>query len=220
MSAGETDISRYHYAGGKFVPVKGNPDKCETDGDKQGACAAIDSAIGLARTITPAEYDGLWQGFEKAEKPGPSRQEFNAKTHAIDFPLVGDRIAIAVGSGDCKPPSNCTISIYGCKASYVEGNIPQCEYWPMLRGVSGWGVTRARDWESDPFSMRAGFVIARSISATEVELSRYSVRLTDIGPKAGTQLTRDACKMVSVKSGKLPGQWNAAEFVAQGRACE
>ena len=44
MSAGETDISRYHYAAGKFVPVKGNPDTCETDGDKQGACAGLDSA--------------------------------------------------------------------------------------------------------------------------------------------------------------------------------
>jgi len=141
------------------------------------------------------------------------QQPFSDEAHAIDFPLVNDKIARVVGLGRCTAESNCTISIYGCRQTFPHAtsldsagvaNVPQCEYWPMLCGVSGWGVSNVSDFTTDPFSARVAFVIARRLSATKVELTRYRMVTQPAGPNPGSTLLPDSCQVASLETAESP----------------
>jgi hypothetical protein len=214
MGAGETDVAQYHFAQGEFVSVVASPAKCGDEDDTRGVCAGRSSQRWVW-SITSAEYDSLAREVQDDPKsPAVVQQPFSDEAHAIDFPLVNDKIARVVGLGRCTAESNCTISIYGCEQTYphatyqdrasVMANLSQCEYWPMLRGVSGWGVTDVSDFTTDPFSPRVAFVIARRLSATTVELTRYSIVTQPAGPNLGSTLLPDSCQVASLETAKSP----------------
>ena len=228
MSASETDISQYHFAKNEFVPITANPAKCDREDDKQGGCAAIFSEHSVW-SLTPAEYGALRRQVTAATKSSPavSQPTFANRAHALDFPLVNNKIARVVGIGDCTQHSNCKISIYGCNQSYLnpsshdraEESVPRCEYWPMLTGVSGWGVVNTSDWTTDPFSPRLAFVIVRRLSAREMELERYSVASETTGRQPGDVLVSDSCEIVSPQSGRWAPHWDAQMLSARSEKC-
>lgn len=230
MGASETDVGQYHYAHGKFVPVVPDPASCGGEDDIRGVCAGRSSENWLW-SITSAEYDSMRLEVQAVAKPSAlaSQQISFDQAHAIDFSLVNDKIARIVGIGSCTPDSNCTISVYGCKKTYprntsldigsIEAGLPKCEYWPMLRGVSGWGVADASDFDTDPFSPQVALVIARRLSATEVELARYSVVTEPTGPQPGSTLLLDSCAVVRSKTGKWPAYWDTNVLEARPEAC-
>ena len=90
----------------------------------------------------------------------------------------------------------------------------------LLREVSGWGVTNASDLTTDPFSPKTAFVIARRLSAMEMQLTRYSVTTQTGGPQPGSRLRPDACEIVTPKSGKWPPRWDPTALSARLSACE
>jgi hypothetical protein len=217
MGAGETDVSQYHYSRSKFVPVAAKPPKCGDEDDKRGVCAGR-AANDAVRTITPAQYDSLPQGVKAA-------QSFSDHAHAFDLQMVNDKIARVVGVGACTRDGDCQISIYGCKESYPRpgssdlANVAHCEYWPMLTGVSGWGVANVSDWTTDPFSPRVALVVVRRVSSSEAELIRYSMASSSAGPEPGKALLPDACEVVAVKNGKWKSEWDARDLTVETKAC-
>jgi len=74
----------------------------------------------------------------------------------------------------------------------------------MLTGVSGWGVANVSDWHSDPFAPKVAFIVAHRLSATEVNLKRYSMMSEPTGPHPGKTLALDSCEIVSPRGGKWP----------------
>jgi hypothetical protein len=223
MGAGETDVTQYHFAQGKFAPVVAKPAKCGGEDDTRGVCAGR-SSQSWVWSITPAEYDSLEREVREKPSAAPAPQGFSAEAHALDFPLVNDKIARVVGVGHCGLESDCKISIYGCKQVYPHStspdtNLPECQYWPMLSGVSGWGVANASDFTTDPFSARAAWVIARRLSASKVELIRYSVAVPPTGPQPGSKLSQDACQVVSLEPGNWPAQWYSAKVLTPPEPC-
>jgi hypothetical protein len=234
--AGETDVSQFHYVDGDFIAVPASPDKCGGEDDLRGVCAArnrtSDSDNWLS-SITLDGYEALWREVQAdPNKPSvaKSRRSFDDNAHAITIPLVNDIVATAVGAGTCTADSNCAISIYGCKQTYprvsspdydrTTSNIPKCDYWPLLRDVSGWGVTNASDLTTDPFSPKTAFVIARRLTAMEMQLTRYSVTTQTGGPQPGSRLLPDACEIVTPKSGKWPARWDPTALSTRPSACE
>jgi hypothetical protein len=223
MGAGETDVTQYHFMRGKFVPVAANPAKCGGEDDTQGVCAGR-SSQSWVWSVTPAEYDSLRREVQARSTATAVQPGSSDEAHAIDFPLINDKIARVVGVGRCELESNCTISIYGCKQTYprptpLATNLAECEYWPMLRSVSGWGVANASDLTTDPFSARAAFVIARRLSATKVELTRYSIAVQPTGLEPGSKLSQDACQVVSLETGKWPAQWYSVGLRTPPQPC-
>ena len=232
--AGETDVSQFHYVNGDFIGVPAKPEKCGGEDDLRGVCAARTSdADNWVTSVTLDEYNALWRAIQadpKKPSDAPSRHSFYDNAHAITIPVVNDIVATAVGVGACTVESNCTISIYGCKQTYAKAsspdydvttsNIPKCDYWPLLRDVSGWGVANASDLATDPFSPKTAFVIARRLSATDVQLTRYSVTTETGGPQPGSKLLPDACEIVTPKSGKWPARWDPTALSARPSPCE
>jgi hypothetical protein len=228
MGAGETDVAQFHYAHGKFVGAPSEPAECGGEEDMRGVCAERSRwSQAIVWSIAPAEYESLARAMQRESASSRASVQFG-QAHAIDFPLIGDTHVRVVGTGRCTPESNCTISIYGCKQTYphstsdnpVETNLPECEYWPMLRGVSGWGVANASDLTSDdPFSTRVSFVIAHTLSATEVELRRYSAMTQATGPQPGSTLLPDSCRIVISKTGKWPTHWDPNALTARTTPC-
>lgn len=208
MGAGEIVVGRYHYAKGKFVSVAAKRARCTEENKNRGVCAAPFKQRWVW-SIAPAEYEALRKEIG-APVAGTGGEQLFDDAHAVDIPLVGEEFARVVGLGNCSHATNCTISIYGgCEGTYTnrggEGDhLPDCQYWPMLKGVSGWGVANDRDFDSDPASHRVGFVIARRRSADEVELIRYSAATRPDGLEPGTKLVRGSCEVVTSKSRTRP----------------
>lgn len=226
MSAAETDVARYHYAKGRFIPVVARPDKCSGGEDEGGVCTENAALLPLW-SITPAEYEGLALEVRAGSSHRNSQPSFADAAHALDFRLVNDTIARVVGIGNCTIESNCAISIYSCNQTYpaagsanlTEANLPRCEYWPMLTGVSGWGVANVSDWDSDPFSPKVAFVIARRLSATEVELKKYTAPSPPAGPQPGKMLTLDSCEVVSPRNEGHLSPWDPEMLRVRPEPC-
>ena len=226
MGAGETDVSQFRFAKGKFVRMAAHPAKCGGEDDTRGVCAGRASQR-WNWAITPAEYDSLQRELQPASGPLPASQSALFKdAHAVDFPLVGETIARVVGLGNCTSESDCRISIYGCKQTYPAGpsaerpaNIPDCQYWPMLRDVGGWGVTSLGDVSGDVFSPQFAFAVAQYRSGHEMELRRYSVVTKSAGPQPGSKLSPDGCLIVTPKTGNWAAEWDPAAIVASPKPC-
>ena len=243
MGAGETDVTQFHYVHDDFVAVPAKPNACGGEDDTRGACpgrmnaawatVGTDNPHNWASSITLHEYDSLWRTLQAdSNNPSisPSRTSFDDNAHAFTIPIVNDIVVKVLGVGTCTPDSNCSISIYGCKQTYPKvsspnndwttGNVPKCDYWPLLRNVTGWGVANATDLTTDPFSPRTAFVIASRLSSTEMELTRYSVTTEPMGPEPGSKLRPDACEIVTPKSGNWLTQWDPAALSAQPVPCD
>lgn len=220
MGAGETDVAKYHYEQDKFNRVVAHPAKCGGEDDRRGACAGRSSDSSVM-SITPAEYDSLGREVQAESKSSAASQpHFFDDAHAIDFPLVNDTIARVVGEGSCNPESNCRISIYACRQKYsTPTSLAECEYWPLLTGISGWGVANVSDLTTDPFAARVAFVIARLLSANEVELIRYSVASPVTGLRRGSTLSRDACQVVSLRTTDQKAQFYSAAMMTNPKPC-
>lgn len=227
MGAGETDVAQYHFDRGKFVPVVANPAKCGEQDDTRGVCAGRSSRPWVW-SITSAEYDSLAREIQDDPKStAAAQQSYHDEAHAIDFPLVNDKIVRVVGLGHCTAESDCTISIYSCRQTFPHAtsldsagveNAPQCEYWPMLRGVTGWGVANVSDFTTNPFSPRVAFVVARHLSATKVELTRYSAVVQLAGPNLGGTLSPDSCQVAGIETGKSP-DWYSPRLLTPAEPC-
>ena len=198
MGAGQTDVSQYRYKKEMFAVF--NTAKCMGEDDKHGICANLSSQDDDAGSLSPAEYDSLRQHADSTL----SAQFSDA--HAVDIGL-GSLNARIVAVGCTSRNSNCSITVYGCIVTYPnaasgnmggeEANLPDCQYWTMLRGVRGWGVTNVSDFDSDPFAPRVALVIARHLSSNSVEFTPYSAITDATGPQPGMTLSPDKCRVVT-----------------------
>lgn len=234
MGVGDTDVAHYRYGGGKFIGVRASPERC-AQGTDTGDCAGIENASHIGDwTVAPAEYASLDEQFKTATVPALKHLtgEFAERAHAIDLRLVNNEVARVVGVGDCRREGNCTISIYGCNQTYPnvgsldpeKVNLPACRLWPMLTGVSGWGVANVSDWSGEwvgnIFSMRLSFVVARRISDGKTELARYSAFVKASDPKADVKLTLDSCEVLDGSVGAQPAKAQRAISVSELQDCE
>lgn len=217
MSAREQDVSRFHYADGRFTPLAGEKTSagCVSTGNSSTICASPLGNFGWGRPVSPGDYQAMRPaveaGFQK-ELAASRKQTIFEDAHAMDFQAVNGVMATAVGPGCCDVSSNCAISIY---AHYYHGH-----YWPLLQNARGWGVVRVAESSRGP-GLRSAFVIARRLSPREDELTRYSVAISGQGSNLTPtgRLLPDACEIVTPKTGRWPAQWDAAALEARPVPC-
>jgi hypothetical protein len=216
MSAFESDAQVFHYAHGEFVATSSA--QCTAENSTNPICAAVGNTVQTAQgALSPAEYDALRPVVEAnlPERSPASAQKLSFDdAHGINVFNMQLVSATAIGMGPCEVNRNCNISIY---AHHREGGT----YWPLLRNVSGWGVTGGTLMHG--FPTQVAFVVARHLSANQDLLTRYVTPLattSHFGDLTGnSRLLPDACETVTPKSGQWPAQWNAAALASQPVPC-
>lgn len=221
MSAEESDAQLFHYTNDKFVPTR----TAVCNGKNTSAiCTAMNRhPQNLGGGVSLNEYDALRPAVEanlEKESPALARRYSFDDAHAVGILWIklGTNLvtASAVGMGPCGYNRNCNISIYARHNRNPEGR-----YFPLLRNVTGWGVTGGTFNGSAP--AYTSFVIARRLSPNEDELTRYTTPLAVSGRTPGltsdSRLLPDACEIVTPKSGHWPAQWDAAALVARPVSC-
>jgi hypothetical protein len=216
MSAAESDAQVFHYAHGEFVAT--GSAQCTAENSTNPVCAAVGNTVQTAQgALSPTEYDALRPAVEASllEQSPASAQKFSFDdAHGIKVFNMQLVSATAIGMGPCGVDRNCDISIY---AQHREGGT----YWPLLRNVSGWGVTGGTLMHG--FPTQVAFVVARHLSANQDLLTRYITPLATTSHfgdlTASSRLLPDACETVTPKSGQWPAEWNAAALVSQPVPC-
>jgi hypothetical protein len=160
-------------------------------------------------SIPPAEYKVLRPHLRSDLEKMPARfsQLWFDDAHGVSFDIMYSLRAVVIGLGSCRREGNCRLSIYAHKLSFAGGEIRYAEedYWPLLLDVSGFGLanvsglTKSLHWET-------AFVIARRVSAHNVELTRYAV--VGNGPNAEPQprdhMSIEGCEMLRTSTdGKI-----------------
>jgi hypothetical protein len=221
LSAGESVAAQFHYAGKKFV--QGSPTDCTERANSKPVCAAMDAALLNTRSmaISPAEYAALRPEIEASIRKLPAKlqREFSyVDSHGVQIGGLlnesGNYTFTALAVGPCRADENCRIFIYARR-------YPGARYLPLLTGAIGWGTTRI-GFES-PDNQRLAVAIVRRVSASQEELTRYSVSTAAMGSSGemvrDSRLLPEACEIVTPKTGGWPVRWVPAALVARPVSC-
>ncbi len=219
VSVGESIAASYQYDQGKFVQAP--QVDCTGKNESDPTCAAENQAMetntGVA-AFSPAEYGALRRLVAanlKRRAPGRALHFPFDGAHAMNLRGINRSQLVAMTLGPCGVNRNCSISVY----AHVE---PGGWYWPVLSQATGWGVTGA---SFERGGRQVDLVIARHLSATQDELTRYAMVLPfpaaggfpELSP--GNSFLPDACEIVTPKTGRWPARWDWAALVAKPVSC-